>query len=252
MTEGPGHRTGHGLIDDTYIGDTNTEGATTERATTAGVERDWDDASGPPQPPSGLSRLLEAATGVVVALCLAAAVVHVLLVFLFVAPSNTISQRYDQQINAWVYPLFEQNWLLFAPDPESANRQIAARTMRTSVDGTRQVSDWFDLTAVDNSAIRHNFFPSHTSQNMLRRAWTAYIELYARDDQPHSERALMVQKYLRNLAVDRVTEYRGGAFDAIQLRVITTSIGAPDAPVNSRPAVDTRYLPWWQVVPDGD
>jgi hypothetical protein len=197
----------------------------------------------------GLSRLLEAATGAAVALCLATALVHVLLVFLHVAPSNTISQRYNAQISTWIYPLFEQNWRLFAPDPESVNQQISARTMRTSPDGAPEVSDWFD------SAVKHNFFPSHTTQNMLRRAWTAYVESHGSDDQSRSERAVMLQKYLRNIAVDRVAAHRHSTFEAIQLRVITRPIAAPTAAGSPHPsalsAVDTRYLPWWKVAPDG-
>ncbi|WP_344358980.1 DUF5819 family protein [Streptomyces gobitricini] len=180
-----------------------------------------------------------------------------LLLFLHVAPANAISQRYGRQINAWVYPVFEQNWRLFAPDPESVNRQISARTTRITPDGTSQVSGWFDLSAVDNSAIEHNPFPSHTTQNMLRRAWSSYLETLGGDDQPRSERAVMVQQYLRNIAADRVADRRGGSFDSIQLRVVTFPVGAPgpagsDRPARSAPAaVETRYLPWWKVATHG-
>ncbi|MFJ8645415.1 DUF5819 family protein [Streptomyces sp. NPDC093546] len=202
-------------------------------------------------------RSLREATGVAVVLCLAVTLVHVLLVFLHVAPANPVSQRYSRQINAWVFPLFEQNWRLFAPDPESVNRQISARTMRIAPDGTSQVSGWFDLSGVDHSAIRHNPFPSHTAQNMLRRAWSAYMETLGGDDRPRSERAVMIQRYLRNIAADRVADQRGGSFDSIQLRVVTRPVGAPGPAGNSRPAaaepapVDTRYLPWWKVAPHG-
>jgi hypothetical protein len=104
---------------------------------------------------------------------------------------------YSSQINGWIYPVSEQNWRLFAPDPESVTRQISARTVRTTPDGTRQVSDWFNLTAVDDSAVEHNVFPSHTTQNMLRRAWTSYLESHGSDDRSHSQRTLKMQKYLR-------------------------------------------------------
>src|SRR5688572_19547188 len=50
---------------------------------------------------------LRAAAGVVVAVCLMASLVHVLFVFLHVAPSNEVSRRYSAQINAWIYPFFE-------------------------------------------------------------------------------------------------------------------------------------------------
>ncbi|MGW0392558.1 DUF5819 family protein [Streptomyces sp. NPDC003042] len=200
---------------------------------------------------------LKPETGAAVVLCLAVALIHVLLVFLHVAPANTVSQLYSRPVNAWVLPLFEQNWRLFAPDPESVNRQISARTLRTAPDGTVEVSGWFDLSAVDESSVEHNPFPSHTTQNMLRRAWSSYLETLGRDDQPRSERAVMMQTYLRNIAVDRVAAHRSGSFDSIQLRVITSAIVAPSAAGRSRPAttgaapIDTRYLPWWKVAPHG-
>ncbi|WP_441246457.1 DUF5819 family protein [Kitasatospora sp. McL0602] len=211
-----------------------------------------DDTMTTPKPP----RPLAAALVVAVALCLATSLVHVFLVFLYVAPPNQMSQYYGKQINAWIYPLFEQNWRLFAPDPESVSRQVSARVTMTSPDGRTQVGDWFDLTAVDDSDGRHNIFPSHTTQNMLRRAWTSYLEVQGTDDKPHSARALMLQKYLSNIAVERATAHQSGTFDAVQLRVVTRPIGAPSTPGAPRPttqtAVDTRYLPWWKVTPHGN
>ena len=216
-----------------------------------------DPASDTPPHRSGPSFLLEAATGSVVVLCLAASLLHVFFVFLHVAPPNVVSQRYSSQINGWIYPLFEQSWRLFAPDPESVTRQILARTMHTSPDGTQQVTDWFDLTAVDESDVEHNFFPSHATQNMLRLAWTSYLESHGSDDQSNSERALMIQKYLRNIAVDRVAGQRHSSFEAIQLQVITRPIAAPGAAIGAdgtalAPPADTRYLPWWKAGRDED
>jgi len=211
-----------------------------------------DPASSTPPQRSGASFLLEAVTGGTVVLCLVASLLHVLLVFLHVAPPNVVSQRYSGQINGWIYPIFEQSWRLFAPDPEPVTRQILARTMRTAPDGSEQVSDWLDLTAVDESAVEHNFFPSHTSQNMLRRAWTSYLELHGSGDRSNSERALMIQKYLRNVAVDRVVAQRHSTFEAIQLQVITRPIAAPGAARSADGTAlaspgETRYLPWWKA-----
>ncbi|MHC8564148.1 DUF5819 family protein [Streptomyces albidoflavus] len=57
------------------------------------------------------------------------------MVFLHVAPPNVVSGRYGPQVNAWIYPLFEQNWRLFAPDPDSVNRTVSARTAHAGPDG---------------------------------------------------------------------------------------------------------------------
>ncbi|MFD9460231.1 DUF5819 family protein [Streptomyces sp. NPDC060027] len=221
----------------------------TEEFPQQSVERTAEQSEPPPV-------ILRAATTAAMFLCLATALVHVLLVFLHVAPPNPLSQQYSRQVNAWVFPLFEQNWRLFAPDPESVNRQISARTMHTAPDGTARVSGWFDLTAVDNSAVEHNPFPSHTAQNMLRRAWSSYLENHVGDDQSRTQRALMTQQYLTNIASDRVAAHRGGNFEAIQLRVVTLPIAAPAPAVGAAVAAgapkapDTRYLPWWKVETD--
>ncbi len=204
--------------------------------------------------------LLKTGTSAAVTLCLATTLVHVLLVFLHVAPPNPLSQQYSRQVNAWVFPLFEQNWRLFAPDPESVNRQVSARTLHTTPDGRVRVSGWFDLSAVDNSAVEHHVFPSHTAQNTLRRAWSSYLETHGADDRPRSERALMIQKYLTNIAADRIAAHRGGTFESVQLRVITVPIAAPAgpaAPGGAGPAAapkpaETRYLPWWKVASHGN
>jgi hypothetical protein len=222
----------------------STQGEGSEPRIVDGAVSDGEQSAEPPQ-------LVQAATGIAVALCLAISVFHLAAVFLHVAPANPISQRYGKQIDAWIYPVFEQNWKLFAPDPETVSRQISARTKRTSATGVVEVSEWFDLTAVDDSAVKHNFFPSHTTNNLLRRAWTAYLDTHGNDDQPHSERARMVQEYLRNIAVDRVAGHRGDTFEAIQLRVITRAIPPPTTRDGPRPATsaaaETRELPWWTV-----
>ncbi|MEU3009016.1 DUF5819 family protein [Streptomyces sp. NPDC007020] len=192
-----------------------------------------------------------------VALCLTTALAHVGLVFLHVAPSNVVSQRFNSQVEAWIYPFFEQNWRLFAPDPDSVNRQISARTAHTTPDGSIQVSDWVDLTAVDTAAIKHNPLPSHTAQNMLRRSWTSYVELHGGDDLSRSDRAVMMQRYLRNIAADRIAERDGKPFENIQLRVITLPVpaqGRADDDDRRTAAAaknaDTRLLPWWKVASD--
>lgn len=205
--------------------------------------------SGHPQ----LSRPVQLIVAGAVAVCLSATMIHVVSVFLFVTPANTVSRLYQKQINAWVYPYFEQDWRLFAPNPQSVLQNVSAHTMTTAASGTARLGDWVDLTAVDDAAVRHDFFPSHTAQNMLRRAWNAYDEAQGADGQLSSPRALMLQQYLRNIAVQRVTAHSHAPFSAIQLRVTTTPI-PPPAPTGAggpatEPAPSVRLLPWWQVIP---
>ncbi|QMU79911.1 hypothetical protein GXW83_00335 [Streptacidiphilus sp. PB12-B1b] len=186
--------------------------------------------------------------------CCATALVHVCMMFLFVAPSNTVSQRYEQQINAWIYPYFEQNWQLFAPDPQADREQISARSAVTSPDGARRAGPWVDLTGMDESAVRHDPFPSRTAQNMLRRAWSAY-QAAPDGDEDASGQAGMLRHYLAAIAAQRLGAHGQHGFDAVQLRITTTPI-SPIPPQASgartpAPASDTIFLPWWQVTPDG-
>lgn len=208
-------------------------------------------------PPAGLADLprpLRAVTGAAVALCLVVTAAHLLMVCLYVAPVNPISQRYSRQIDDWIDPFFDQNWQLFAPDPQSANWQISARTMSDGPDGRPEVSSWFDLSALDDAAVNHDVFPSHTAQNTLRRAWTAYAAAFGASDQAESDWAVLVQEYLRNIAVDRIEAHRKGSIDGIQLRVVTQPIPAqavPGGPRPATPAADIRILPWWKVTSRG-
>ncbi|MFI8346074.1 DUF5819 family protein [Streptomyces sp. NPDC085596] len=197
--------------------------------------------------------LLRTGLWTTVILCVTAALVHVFLVFLHVAPANTVSKRFSPQINAWVFPFFEQNWRLFAPEPESVNRQILVRTARTGPGGSSRASGWFDLTAVDHAAVEHNPFPSHTAQNLLRRAWSSYVDSHGGDDKARTERAQMMQQYLANIAAERVAAHGGGSFDFVQLRVITRPVPASGSAAGSsspKPA-ENRLLPWWKVPTHG-
>lgn len=236
--------------------------AVSSRIESAVVRESEQSGSGPPRKGHGAPgapgtrslgvRLLKTVLHTTVFLCLAVTLVHIVLVFLHVAPPNPASRRYSQQIDAWVYPLFEQNWRLFAPNPDSVNRQVLARTAQAGPQGSMRVSPWFDLSAVDSEAVEHQAFPSHTAQNLLRRAWASYAETHGKDDTARSERAVMIQKYVSNIAAGRIAEHRGDRgrdIDFVQLRVVTLPVAAPgsDAAGNPPKPVENRLLPWWKV-----
>ncbi|MDI6097021.1 DUF5819 family protein [Actinoplanes sp. NEAU-A12] len=208
------------------------------------------DGAATPNPP----RALRVAMGAVAAVCVAVSVAHVTLVFLHVAPSNPVSQRYDRQIRGWISPLFEQNWMLFAPNPNATRTQIFARTGTMTADGGGEVSDWFDISAVDKADTRHNPYPSRTTQHMLRRAWDSYVATHGEDEISHDAWALTRQRYLRNIAVRRVAAHSSRPYQMIRLKSVTQWIAPPDtggpAPTYSTEPY-TRLLPWWNVTPDG-
>ncbi|WP_023587646.1 DUF5819 family protein [Streptomyces thermolilacinus] len=173
---------------------------------------------------------------------------HVGMVFLHVAPSNTLSKQHGETVDAWVMPEFEQNWKLFAPNPLQQNIAVQVRAEVTR-DGTRRVTPWIDLTAEDAAAIRGNPFPSHVQQNELRRAWDFYANQHGDDDQANTLRAGLSERYIRRIALLRLEKHElGGKVERIQVRSATTSVAAPPW---SREKTDTRpyyrLLPWWAV-----
>ncbi|MFD3869010.1 DUF5819 family protein [Streptomyces sp. NPDC058623] len=205
---------------------------------------------------------------VVAALGLAAVAVaaglHLALVFLHVAPSNTLSKQHADLVDGWVYPEFEQNWKLFAPNPLQQNISVQVRAEVRAPGGEVVTGGWRDLSAEDGAAIRHSLLPSHTEQNELRRAWDFFTGSHDENNRPNGDRGALAEEYLRRIALDRIADGdgegvgdRGGdragaaagrRIERIQLRSATTAVAAPSW---STEKTDTqtyyRELPWWTV-----
>lgn len=192
---------------------------------------------------------------VVAALALAVigviACVQIGMVFLHVAPSNTVSKQYGKAVDDWIYPEFEQNWKLFAPNPLQQNIDVQARAEIKLPNGTTRTTDWIDLSAQDGAAIRHNPLPSHTEQNELRRGWDFFVGSHTDDNKPNGQRGELSEQYLRRIVMLRLGTHRdGGSVDRIQVRSMTTSVKGPswsDEKTDTRPSY--REVPWWTVTP---
>ncbi|WP_258024339.1 DUF5819 family protein [Streptomyces bambusae] len=190
---------------------------------------------------------------VLVALALGAVAVaacwHLALVFLHVAPSNTLSKRHARTIDDWIYPEFEQNWKLFAPNPLQQNVAVQVRAQVRDGAGGLVTTGWRDLTAQDTDAIRHNPLPSHTRQNELRRAWDFYTSSHDEEEKANGERGALSEAYLQRIAVRRLAgTYGGGDLLRIQLRGATTALPAPAwSTEQTDTATYYRELPWWTV-----
>ena len=107
---------------------------------------------------------------------------HVGMVFLHVAPSNTVTKAHGKAIDDWIYPEFEQNWKLFAPNPLQQNISVQVRAQVRTADGGSRTTGWYDLSAQDGRAIDGNLVPSHTQQNELRRAWDFFTATHDNDN----------------------------------------------------------------------
>ncbi|BET48911.1 DUF5819 family protein [Kitasatospora aureofaciens] len=209
----------------------------------------------PPAPRTGVAALSPRyQVGAVVALAVVAVAVcaHIGMVFLHLAPSNTLTKQHGDVVDEWVFPEFEQNWKLFAPNPLQQNVSVQVRAEVSTADGEIRTTGWYDLSAEDGRAIDGNPLPSHTQQNELRRAWDFFVASHDSDDRPVGLRGTLSETYLRRIALLRLdrdgTVGPGGVVERVQYRSRTTNVEPPPwsgEKVSDRPTV--RELPWWSV-----
>ncbi|MEU6403910.1 DUF5819 family protein [Streptomyces sp. NPDC046985] len=192
--------------------------------------------------------------GAVLALAVVAVVVcaHLGMVFLHVAPANTVSKQHAQAVDDWIYPEFEQNWKLFAPNPLQQNIAVQARAEVRGEDGGSRTTDWYDLSAEDGRAILGNPLPSHTQQNELRRAFDYYTSTHDKESRPVGLRGALAEQYLRRIVEMRLDRDRaagpGGALGRVQVRSRTTSVSPPVwSGERASTAPFYHLLPWWTV-----
>ncbi|MFJ7179296.1 DUF5819 family protein [Streptomyces massasporeus] len=217
----------------------------------------------PGEPRTGIAALSPRyQVGVALALAVVAigVCVHIGMTFLHVAPANTVTRAHGEAVDDWIYPEFEQNWKLFAPNPLQQNISIQVRAGVRGPDGMTQTTGWYDLSAEDGRAIDGNVLPSHTQQNELRRAWDFFVATHDSENRPVGLRGSLSESYLRRIMVlrldrdDAVRAATGGAgaIERVQVRSRTSNVPPPDW---SREKVSTtpsyRELPWWRV-PQGE
>ncbi|BBA98769.1 hypothetical protein RVR_5089 [Actinacidiphila reveromycinica] len=206
---------------------------------------------GPPPNVAGLSLPGRIAVAVVVGAVAVGALFHLGMVFLYVAPSNTLSKEHAAAVNDYIYPEFEQNWKLFAPDPLQQNVHIQARAEVSRPDGGTGTTGWVDLTGMDIAAMRHDPVPSHAQQNELRRAWGYYTDTHDAQEQPtNAVGGDLSRTYLQRIIQSRFgTKLNGGTVVRVQARAATTPVGQPTWSVSgaATPTTEYRTLPWWVV-----
>ncbi|MEV6737404.1 DUF5819 family protein [Streptomyces sp. NPDC051104] len=216
-------------------------------------------ASPTPAPRTGIAALslrYQVAVALALAVVAVAACVHLCMLFLHVAPPNTLTKKHGKAIDDWIYPEFEQNWKLFAPNPLQQNIDVQVRAEVRTRDGSERTTGWYDLSALDGDAIHGNLLPSHTQQNELRRAWDFYVASHDGENRPAGLRGALSEDYLRRVVVVRLDREhaagRGETLESVQVRSRTTNVPPPkwsDEQVSSTPVY--RQLPWWSL-PDGE
>ncbi|WP_405584278.1 DUF5819 family protein [Streptomyces sp. NBC_01190] len=205
---------------------------------------------GPPPRVSGLSVPARILVALTVGAVTVAALFHLAMVFLHVAPSNTLSKEHATAVSDYIYPEFEQNWKLFAPDPLQQNIHIQARAQVRKPGGVVETTGWVDLTGMDVAAMRHDPVPSHTQQNELRRAWSYYTDTHDQQEQATSgDRSDISREYLQRILEMRLgPRLNGGDVTQVQARAATTPVPQPAwIAGNSLTSPQYRQLPWWSV-----
>ncbi|MGW6390606.1 DUF5819 family protein [Streptomyces sp. NPDC055103] len=212
--------------------------------------------SGPPAGSAGggimaLSLPYQVVAAVALAVAGVFVCVHVAMVFLHVAPSNTLTKRHGQAVDDWVYPEFEQNWKLFAPNPLQQNVAVEVRAEIATAGDGRRTTGWIDLTAQDAAAIRHNPMPSHTQQNELRRAVDFYLSSHSDEGSPNGMRGHLSEEYMRRIAMlrlDGLPSLEGADVRRVQLRAVTRPLPAPRWSTEKNDETPSyRDFPWWKV-----
>ncbi|MFG3347705.1 DUF5819 family protein [Streptomyces sp. NPDC048018] len=198
---------------------------------------------------AALSLPYQVVAAVALAMVAVFACVHLAMVFLHVAPSNTLTKQHGEAVDDWVYPEFEQNWKLFAPNPLQQNNSVEVRAQIAGTDGGRRTTGWIDLSAQDAERIRGSLLPSHTEQNELRRAWDFYLGSHTEDHRPNGMRGELSERYMRRIVMLRLDEKElGGRVQKIQLRSVSRPVPAPawsTEKADTRPAY--RSCPWWRI-----
>ncbi|MDX3454072.1 DUF5819 family protein [Streptomyces sp. ME02-8801-2C] len=217
----------------------------------------------PPPPPreaprpslAALSLPYQVGAALAVAVVAVVVCVHLGMVFLHVAPSNTVTREHASAIDDWIYPEFEQNWKLFAPNPLQQNIAVEVRADVRTADGGARTTGWYDLSALDGKAIHGNPVPSHTQQNELRRAWDFLAGSHDAQNRPSGLRGALSEAYLRRIVVMRLEREGavgpGGTIDRVQVRSRSTNVRPPEWSQEQVPEKPTyRVLPWWPVPDD--
>jgi hypothetical protein len=82
---------------------------------------------------------------------------HLAVTALFVGPDNAAKDALKEPMDAYMLPMFQQNWSLFAPRPIGTERSLLVRAW---FDDQRH-TEWVDVTQLElDAAVLHNLTPS--------------------------------------------------------------------------------------------
>jgi hypothetical protein len=84
------------------------------------------------------------------------AVWHIVATTLYATPATPLRELVpNEAFIAYNYPMFDQNWSVFAPEPISANYELSVRSA-TLVDGELVNTEWVNASKTELKLLRHN------------------------------------------------------------------------------------------------
>jgi hypothetical protein len=105
---------------------------------------------------------------------------HMFSTFLWAAPTSAINDKASPVTSKHMYPVFAQNWQIFAPDPQSVDLRVWVRATTKDASGTETVTEWANLGDIFNAQVRHQVLPTRTWRipvSMNRFYTTSYSAL---------------------------------------------------------------------------
>lgn len=135
---------------------------------------------------------------------------HMFFTLLYLTPFNPVKAKHSFTVNAYMEPVFSQNWRLFAPNPASTNNKFLVRAEL----GDGEITEWQDLTTfmIEKNA-DNRFTPYNRLVRIQRGAFTSLHqtdEVTLKISQKIEEKDLDREEYdhlLENERTEKQDEY---------------------------------------------
>ena len=176
---------------------------------------------------------------------------HFAMTFLLLAPPNPISLRHAGLVETYMFPLFRQNWSLFAPNPIDEDQGLLVRAkLRPVAQGRPEVTNYVDITSsaireaqarrlwpnrrarLTSGALQQLTFVDPTSERLLRNVDNPSSDSGTFDREPPLDRLRLPpatpeeararadgRELIRRLAHVAAVQRWGNRVDAVQVRV---------------------------------
>lgn len=111
------------------------------------------------------------------------AAVHSAILVVWLSPSGPVRDSIgDQKLETYVNPYFGQAWGAMAPNAQFVDETFRFRArVKDDVTGKVEATDWIDVTAADDTALRHDVRPARANTISRRLATNLNGAMYGLD-----------------------------------------------------------------------